>query len=166
MDPYQRYLIDTPDGPMTRGEAAARYGIPKGTLIRRIWSGWPQERWFEPPHKPARRPRPEPKRRGAYITPYGRKSLAELADILGLTFLGLRARLYVMGWSLEDAFNTPPYGAPGEQFVMPPEEYKRRRAEVLEADYQERLELEHKRRLAYNKKRKARRLRERADELK
>lgn len=158
--------IETPDGPMTRAEAAAFYRIPKNTLIRRIWSGFPPEKWFEPPYKPARRPNPPTKRKGGYITPYGRKSMSEMATILGLTFGAMRARLYVMGWSQEEAFNTPAFGQAGRQFVLSPEEYQRRRAEVLEADFKERLELEHQRRLAYNKKRKAKRLREKSNAVK
>lgn len=164
MDPSKRYLIDTPDGPMTRGDAAKRYGIPKGTLIRRIWSGWPQEKWFEPSYRPQRRPNPPAKRRGRFVTPYGRKSLTEMATILGMSFNGLRARLYVVGWTQEEAFNTPPHGVAGKHFVMPPEEYIRRRTAALEADYAERAKMEHQRRVAYNTRRKAKRVKEKDDD--
>ncbi len=160
-NPHIRHLIDTPDGPMTRGEAAARYKVPKGTVIRRIWQGWPPEKWFIPPHRPVPKPRKDTVRRGSYVTPYGRVTLQAIADIVGIAYDTMRARLYMAGWSQVEAFNTPPKGKPGKDFIMPEAEYYLRRAKVLEADYQARLKLEHQRRLAYNKKRKAKRLRER-----
>jgi hypothetical protein len=146
---------------MTRGEAAALYKVPKGTVIRRIWQGWPPDKWFMPPLRPAPKPRKAPTRKGSYVTPYGRVTLQAIADIVGISYASMRGRLYIAGWPQVEAFNTPPHGKPGVHFIMPEEEYYLRRAKVLEADYQARLALEHQRRLAYNKKRKAKRLRER-----
>lgn len=162
--PSQAQTIDTPDGPMTRDQAAKHYRINKNTLIRRIWSGWPPERWFEDPYKLAKRPPSQ--RKGRFITPYGRMTILEVADLLGMDYATLRYRLYVACWSDEEALNTPLYGARGKQFILPPEEYKRRRAEVLEASYRDRVTREHERRLNYNRKRKAKRLREKANEIK
>lgn len=155
--------IDTPNGPMTRAAAAKFYRINKNTLIRRIWSGWPKERWFEDPYKLAKRP--PSGRRGNFITPYGRCTLWELAEILEMDYTTLHYRLYVAAWPEEEALNTPLYGARGKQFIMPSEEYQRRRAAALEANYKERVKRERQRRIAYNKKRKAKRLREKAKRL-
>lgn len=151
-------LIPTPDGPMTRSQAAKHYRINKNTLIRRIWSGWPPERWFEDPYKSAKR-RPA-QRPGGFVTPYGKLTLWGVAEALDIDFATLRYRLYVANWPEEEAFNTPLYGARGKQFILPPEEYRKRRTAVLEASYKKRVETDQARRDAYNRIRRARRLRE------
>ena len=163
MDPRHRYEIWTPDGPMTRGEAAKRYGIPKGTLIRRIWANWPPERWFEPPKKAMSRARPVSERAGRFITPYGRLNLTGLAALLDISYETLRNRLYRLGWSEEDTFNTPPYGIPGKNCILPRDEYRDRRLRELESAYQKRLDREQHRRLKQNQRRRALRLKEHAD---
>lgn len=155
--------IETPDGPMTRAEAAAFYGIPKNTLIRRIWNGWPPERWFEPSYVPQRREKATVKYRGQFITPYGRRSLAQMAEIVGVSVQGMRARLWSMYWPFRDAFNTPSWGKPGVNFILPDDEYTRRLEAVLASDIKERVEVEQRRKAEYNRRRKAKRLREKTN---
>lgn len=38
--------INTPDGQMNVCEAADKYGIKRTTLLNRIKSGWPEDKWF------------------------------------------------------------------------------------------------------------------------
>jgi hypothetical protein len=45
---YPAGLIETPQGKMTRREAAAIAGVPLATMIRRVWEGWPVEKILSP----------------------------------------------------------------------------------------------------------------------
>ena len=49
---YQPRTIETPRGVMTRRQASAEFGIPFGTLCRRIWEGRPPEFIFNPERMP------------------------------------------------------------------------------------------------------------------
>ena len=122
-------IIETPDGPMTRREAAARYKLPYGTLVRRLWLGWPPERAFGPSETkfatPPIRRRHKRLRKGYFMTPWGRMGLARIALRVGMSANSLKSRLYHHRWPIELAFNTPPFGKPGVNFIMPPAEYRR-----------------------------------------
>ena len=133
-------LISTPDGEMTRREAAVRYGIPKNTLIRRIWAGWPPERWFEPPDARLRSDRGIQKRNerpahmmAKYCSPWGWLSIYNLAERIGMSHGSLCHRLYgryddakMAPWSFEHATNTRPYGVRNRDLIMPWDEYHAR----------------------------------------
>lgn len=118
---------------MTRRQASVCFEIPYTTLTRRIWLGLPADRWFDPPIKwpaPAQ-PRRATRDSGAFLSPYGMLTLPMVAEAMGLRFGTIQSRLYIKSWSREEAFNTPSRGVRGVDFIMPPEEYKRRCADVL-----------------------------------
>ncbi|MEJ2117542.1 MAG: hypothetical protein P8Y47_05760 [Alphaproteobacteria bacterium] len=142
---HKAQAIWTPKGPMPRRLAAKLFGINRGTLIRRIWSGWPKERWFEPVRKPEYKRRQKRficvkpykpaegrtiYRRGEQLSPYGMLSWKELANILCVDHETLAQRVYAYGWTFQDAINTPLYGRPGVDFVLPPEIYARKLEEA------------------------------------
>lgn len=160
-DPNKRYLIDTPDGPMTRGEAAAHYNIPKNTIIRRIWLGWPMDKVFLPPNTAMKRKHDPSKYRnlkwegkGGFITAYGRLTLRRIAEIVGITENAMHSRLHTYQWTEDEAFNTPMFGRAGKHFVLPPEEYARRKREAILADAREREEAARKTRAERNNRKR------------
>jgi predicted DNA-binding protein (UPF0251 family) len=120
-DPHRRLLVDTPDGPMTRAEAASFYGVNRRTLTRRLWEGKPVRRALTPALE---------KRRRIWDTPYGRMSLYRLQNIIQIDIGMLLSRVYRLRWTEEDAFNTPPFGKRGRHFILPPDEYRRRLVRV------------------------------------
>lgn len=123
-DPHRRLLVNTPDGMMTRAEAASFYGVNRRTLTRRLWEGVPVKRALEPAKE---------KRRRIWDTPYGRMSLYRLQSIIRVDVGTLLSRIYRSRWTEEDAFNTPAYGKRGHHFILPPAEYRRRLREVRDA---------------------------------
>jgi hypothetical protein len=133
--------IWTPKGPMPRRLAAQVFGINRNTLIRRIWSGWPQERWFEDVKEPEHKRRKKKficvkpfkpakgrtlYRRGEQLSPYGMLSWKELANVLCIDHVTLSQRVYSYGWTFQEAINTPLYGRPGVDFILPLEVYERK----------------------------------------
>lgn len=116
--------IDTPLGKMTREQAAVCFGISKASLIRRIWLGWPMDKVFGPPIKRVKAERPYRGNRSKYVSPWGHVPLKNVAFEIGVSLTTLNNRLAM--WTVEEAFNTPPFGVKGRHFVMPPEEYRRR----------------------------------------
>jgi len=123
-NPHCRLLISTPDGLMTRAEAASFYGVNRSTLRRRLWEGVPVERAIEPAKERGRR---------MWDTPYGRMSLYRLQEVIGVEIRTLQARVYYLHWTEEEAFNTPAYGKRGQHFILSPEEYRRRLQGVRDA---------------------------------
>jgi len=59
--PIKLQLIETPDGPMTRAEAAAKYGLSINTIIGRVWKGFPPEKVVAPPLRSVKKPPKPPK---------------------------------------------------------------------------------------------------------
>ncbi len=123
-------LINTPLGPMTRDQIAACYGLARGTVIRRMWLHgrglFPAEKLFDPPAPKVRREHmPQYRREGCYPTPYGRMSQDQISAVTGLSVGCIKERLYNWRrrWSNEHAFNTPKYGKPGVDHIMPPQEW-------------------------------------------
>lgn len=131
----KRHLIQTPAGPMTRKEAADYYGIPRGTLTRRIWAGWPRELWFAKSMPQYRRP-PRRQKRGVLCTPFGMMTIPAYAEKSGLEESAITTRRYVLKWSNEHALNTPRRGVPGEDFIYPIDEW-RRGVELVKKEVQE-----------------------------
>ena len=59
-----------------------------------------------------------------YPSPWGLLTLPGIAQKIGITLGGLRYRL--QSWTVEEALNTPPFGARGQHSIMPVEEFRRR----------------------------------------
>lgn len=79
--------------------------------------GWSEDRLIEPPRKPKTKP---------IVTPWGIMTVYEAAKYVGVSgSVNLKRRLE-LGWSIEEALNTPPHGVRGRHFVMCPKEFKRR----------------------------------------
>lgn len=124
--------INTPDGWMTRKQAAQHYGIAYNTLVRRLWKNWPIERAIQPATTKMRRDKYPPAGVQRYHTPWGYETTFQAAKRMGMTKEALDDRLRKrkwrrgQAWAQEEAFNTPPYGKRGVHFIIPPEEYRRR----------------------------------------
>jgi hypothetical protein len=62
---------------------------------------------------------------GGRLTPWGLISASTVADIIGMDRNAMMARIK-RGWPPEEAFNTPPFGKRGVQFIMPTDVYQER----------------------------------------
>lgn len=118
-------------------EAAKAFGISRSTILGRIWRKWPEEKLCDPQilRPPAKRNYKRLiRKKTRYITPWGRKSIEEIAEILRLKPRTVINRLYQRKWTEEEAFNTPAFFRRGSGFVMHPEEYAKRVAEVIKKE--------------------------------
>lgn len=118
--------IPTEAGELTIGEIAERLGITYGIAHARYRRG---------------RGRPDRGRQIRYLTPWGVLTVFSIAKRMGIAQTSLVARVYGYNgaWTLEQAFNTPPYGKRGQHFIMPPEEYRRRCEQVARKDKRDSL---------------------------